>query len=116
MCGFSLMPLLDQFDPSRWQPRGTYDDITPYASQPFGLPVQNPSWYAGIQDYLGTGAQQLGQAIPAIQDIYSQARSGDLGGAAGQALGAMEFATPYKGKFGGALGLLGKGYHRIMGQ
>ena len=110
------MPLLDQFDPSRWQPRGTYDDVTPYASQPFTLPVSPQSWWGSAQDYLGTGAQQLGQAIPAIQDIYSQARSGDPFGAACQALGAMEFATPYKGKFGGALGLLGKGYHRMTGQ
>jgi hypothetical protein len=109
------LPLLDQFDPSRWQPRGTVDDITQRASQPFTLPVGPQDWWGQAQDYLSTGAGQLGQAIPAIQDIYGQAKSGNLMDAAGQALGAMEFATPYKGKFGGALGLLGKGYHRMMG-
>lgn len=102
------MPLLNDF--SRWQPRGTIDDITPYASQPFTLPVAPQSWWGDLANYAGTGAQQLSRAFPEVQDVYRQAKSGDVLGAAGQALGGMEFATPYKKPGAAALGLLGQAF------
>lgn len=102
------MPLLNDF--SRWQPRGTYDDITPYASQAFSLPVTPQGWWGDFADYAGTGADRLGQAIPQMQAIYGQAKGGDPLGAAGEALGAMEFATPYKKPGAAALGLLGQAF------
>jgi len=106
------MPLLDQFDPSRWQPRGTYDDVTPYASQPFTLPVAPQSWWGSAQDYLGTGAQQLGQGVG---NFYGNVRAGDLDAVLGDVSGAADFAGMHKPKIAKHLGLLGKGYQWLTG-